>query len=91
MDLDEPAYLDGNAVGGALGEVFAVDTTVATGQCAGCGRNARIAETRVYTRAPGLVVRCPYCDAVLLRLVTTPGRVWLDLHGLARLEIPTAL
>jgi hypothetical protein len=82
-------HFDGNAVAGALAEVFAVDVTVAIGQCAGCGRTAPLADTRAYTHAPGVVVRCRGCDGVLLRLVTAPGRVWLDLRGMTRLEIPT--
>ncbi len=31
------AYLDGNVLAGALGEVFAVDVTSATGRCVSCG------------------------------------------------------
>ncbi|MCW2568482.1 MAG: hypothetical protein JWN54_2579 [Mycobacterium sp.] len=80
--------LDGNAVAGALGAVFASDPTVAIGQCAGCGRRAPLADTRAYLRAPGVVLRCRGCDGVLLRLVTTPERSWLDLRGLTWLELP---
>jgi hypothetical protein len=29
----------------------------------------------------GVVVRCPGCDAVVLRVVRTPTKVWLDLTG----------
>jgi hypothetical protein len=35
-----------------------------------------------------MVARCPSCDAVVLRLVRGPGRVWLDLHGMAYIEMP---
>jgi hypothetical protein len=45
---------------------------------------------RLYARAPGIVLRCPGCDAVLLRLVQDPGppgRTWLDLRGLAVLQV----
>ena len=38
--------------------------------------------------APGLVARCPGCDEVVLRLVRTPDRAWLDLRGIVALEIP---
>ena len=81
------AYLDGNALAGMLGEVFAVDVTAASGQCAACGRTGVIAQARAYLDAPGAVARCPACGQVLLRLVRGPGRAWLDLRGLTCLEI----
>jgi hypothetical protein len=80
-------HLDGNVVAGPLSEVFVADVTAAIGVCAGCGRTGPLADTRVYPDAPGLVVRCAGCDAVLLRLVAGPGRNWLDLRGLAVLEL----
>jgi hypothetical protein len=81
--------LDGNALAGPLREVFAVELTAARGTCAGCGRTGPLAEARLYADAPGLVVRCRGCEAVLLRLVTGPGRSWIELRGLAVLEVPT--
>jgi hypothetical protein len=80
--------LDGNVLAGPLREIFAVDLTVATGRCAGCGQVDRVAELRVYTRAPGLVARCPNCDSVMLRLVRGPDRAWLDMRGVVALEMP---
>jgi hypothetical protein len=80
--------LDGNALAGPLREIFAVDVTAATGRCAGCGRVGAVATLRVYAQAPGLVARCPSCEAVILRLVRGPDRAWLDLRGAASLEIP---
>lgn len=83
-------HVDGNAVAGLLLEVFAVDVTAAVGRCAGCGRVGPLADTRVYQRAPGVVVRCVACDAVLLRVVTDtrrPGRRWVDLRGLAYVQL----
>ncbi|MDQ1671105.1 MAG: hypothetical protein QOE40_3166, partial [Actinomycetota bacterium] len=29
------------------------------------------------------------CDGVLLRLVSAPGRTWLDMRGLRSLQVPT--
>jgi hypothetical protein len=81
-------HLDGNSLAGPLREVFAVDVTAAIGRCVGCGRVGPVAGMVVYTQAPGLVARCPGCDAVVLRLVRGHDRAWLDLHGLASLEIP---
>lgn len=78
--------LDGNVLAGPLGELFAVDITSAVGQCASCGAFNAMAQARVYTEAPGLVARCRACDAVVLRLVRSPGQAWLDLHGIRSLQ-----
>jgi Family of unknown function (DUF6510) len=80
-------WVDGNELAGALREVFAVDLTTARGRCVGCGQMRMVAEARVYPRAPGLVARCPGCDAVLLRVVSGPGRIWLDVRGFTSLEV----
>ncbi len=85
----DPTFLDGNAAAGELRELFAVDITTARGQCAGCGRTAAFAEAHLYMRAPGLVARCAGCQGVLLRLVKGPGRSWLDMRGLAYLQLAT--
>jgi Family of unknown function (DUF6510) len=81
------AYVDGNALAGALAELFAVDVTSAVGQCVSCGTSGAIAQAHVYTSAPGLVARCPACGAVVLRLVRGPGRAWLDLRGVTCLQV----
>jgi hypothetical protein len=83
-------YVDGNGMAGALREVFAVDVTAATTRCVSCRQVVAVAELRVYAgpRAPGLVARCPGCEAVVLRLVRGPAAAWLDLSGAATLRIP---
>jgi hypothetical protein len=81
------AHLDGNVLGGELGELFTVDITTAAGQCASCGATGIIAQTMVYADAPGLIARCPSCGEVMLRLVRGPGRAWLDLRGIACLQL----
>jgi predicted RNA-binding Zn-ribbon protein involved in translation (DUF1610 family) len=80
-------YLDGNALAGPLGEVFAVDLTTAVGQCASCGARAVLAQAHVYMDNPGAVARCPTCGQVLLRLARAEGRAWLDLRGVSSLEL----
>jgi DNA-directed RNA polymerase subunit RPC12/RpoP len=80
-------WTDGNALAGPLQDVFNVDVTAATGRCANCGRTLPIAESRLFDHAPGLVARCPTCDAVVLRMVRAPGRAWLDLRGLTYLQM----
>ncbi len=82
-----PEPLDGNMLAGPLGDLFSVDVSAAVGQCASCGMFAPLAADRVYPDAPGLVVRCVTCDAVLLRLVRAGQRAWLDLRGIRSLQL----
>ena len=82
------SHMDGNMLGGDLGELFTMDVTMAVGQCASCGVTVTMAQTMVYADAPGLVVRCPSCDAVMLRFARGPGRAWLDLRGVTYLQLP---
>jgi ribosomal protein L40E len=80
-------HLDGNAIGGELLEVFGTEMTASTAVCRTCGATGPVAETLVYLRAPGTVVRCRSCSSVLLRIVHAPGRTWIDLGGIRTLEI----
>ena len=86
----EPASdtLDGNAMAGDLREIFAVDVTTARFTCAGCGHADAVATLLLWGRAPGLVARCPHCADVVLRVVRASDRVFLDLRGSVRLEVP---
>ena len=81
--------LDGNAIAGVTFALFGRDMTVATGVCGSCGNAARVAEVHVYVGA-GFVARCPACGAVLMRIVEAPGRTWLDMGGLATVELDSA-
>ena len=82
--------LDGNAIGGLLREVFGVEMTTARGVCGNCGAVAQVAEMVVYLRAPGTVVRCRSCGAVLMVLVEVRGVACVDRGGLADLEVDPA-
>jgi Family of unknown function (DUF6510) len=86
--MTEPTYVDGNAAGGAFAEVLGFDVTTAMLTCAGCGHVEAFAESHVYLRGPGIVVRCAGCENVLARLVQTPTDVWLDLRGAQSWRIP---
>jgi len=79
--------LDGNAMAGRILDVLTADFTTASGRCVGCGTTVTLARARVYADAPGTVMRCPSCEHVLVRLVRSPDRAWLDLAGLAYLEV----
>ena len=84
----EEMRLDGNAAGGMLRELFASDVTVATATCVGCGTPRPVGALLEYGHAMGVVLRCPGCDAVMLRVVRTPGALRLDASGIGLLVIP---
>jgi Family of unknown function (DUF6510) len=79
--------LDGNAAAGTLQDVFALEATAASETCDACGAVGAVGELMLYAHAPGLVFRCPYCDSVVLRIVTDGTRYWLDARGLRSLEL----
>jgi len=83
----EEMKLDGNAIGGLLHEVFGTDVTASTGVCASCGAEGYVATLDVYVHAPGVVGRCRSCGAVMIRVVRSETRIWLDLSGMRMIEI----
>jgi len=87
METDE-LKLDGNAAAGALREVFAVEVTAALSTCASCSAVTPLGALGTYVQAPGLVLRCVRCGAVMLRVVRAgSGRTWLDPSGVSCLEL----
>jgi hypothetical protein len=82
----EALRLDGNAAAGTLRDVFTTEVTTAIGTCGSCGAVDVVGAVHVYVSA-GIVLRCPHCESVLLRLVQHESRVWLDLTGLRSLEL----
>ena len=74
--------LDGNAIAGVLEEIFGQDMTAAAATCSGCGRSGPMAETAVYMRAPGIVVRCCHCDTVLAVVTERRATYCVDLTGI---------
>jgi Family of unknown function (DUF6510) len=77
----EAMRLDGNAAAGILSEVFVPDITTARATCANCGTIRALGALLVYAHGMGMVVRCPSCDAVVLRVARTRTRLWLDAMG----------
>jgi hypothetical protein len=86
MRVDE-MRLDGNAIGGLLIELFGTDLTDSMGVCASCGSEDHVATLDVYVHAPGVVGRCRSCGAVMIRIVRSETRTWLDLSGTRTIEI----
>jgi len=81
----EVSTLDGNAAGGLLREVFAFDATAALITCAGCAGTMPMGELRLYAIEMGAILRCPSCDAAVIRVGRTPRGLWLDLRRAATL------
>ncbi len=85
--LDERT-LDGNAVAGLLAEIFGAEMTVADCECAACGRRDQLGGVLAYVNAPGVVLRCGACGAVMVRIVDTPRGRLVEAKGLAYLRLP---
>ena len=79
--------LDGNAIGGLLLELFGTDLTAAPCSCDHCGAREEMARFDVYVQCPGVVVRCRSCGNVVITIVRSPTRTWIDLRGARRLEL----
>jgi len=87
---EDPALdlvLDANALGGLLAGLFGDDVTGSPGQCAHCHTVSMVGTMRAYTRGPGMVVRCPACAQVVLRVVQTPTATYVDASGVSWIRI----
>ena len=87
MSFEVYPYLDGNAAAGELNRVFAVDVTTSQAKCANCGLTRHFAEAHLYVNCPGMVARCSGCGHILLRLVNSGERLFLDLRGITYLAL----
>lgn len=85
--MDE-LVLDGNAAAGILHSLYGIELTTAVGVCDGCGAAEPVGAVRLY-RAAGLVLRCPHCEDVLMKIVTAGERAWIDSRGLRSLQLAT--
>ena len=86
---DDPAVdltVDANAIAGLLMTVFEREVTMLEESCVHCGTTSVVGTLRVYMRGPGVVVRCPACAEIVLRIVETPTGLRLDLSGATHLS-----
>jgi hypothetical protein len=91
MLRDDPAVgltVDANAIAGLLMTVFEREVTMLEERCVHCGTVSVVGTLRVYLRGPGVVVRCPACAEVVLRIVETPTGRRVDLSGATHLAMP---
>ncbi len=89
-DMNRALMLDGNAAAGVLREIFAVEMTTSPAECTGCGREGELGALLAFVQAPGLVLRCPGCEQVMLRIVQTPEATYLDARGVVALRLERA-
>ena len=61
--------------------------TTVPAQCAACGNVSEMGGTLAFTQAPGVVLRCPACEEVMVRIVQTPDAVLLDMRGAAYVRL----
>jgi Family of unknown function (DUF6510) len=87
MDAAEALVLDGNAVAGELQALFGFEMTQNEAECMSCGQMHAVGELMAFTGGPGIVLRCPSCTAVMLRIVRTPRHTYLDVRGAAVLRM----
>jgi hypothetical protein len=88
MEVDMgTAPLDGNVAAGILASIFFPEMTVAATSCAQCGAVCPLGELDAYVHAPGVILRCSSCDAIVLRVMQNRNRVWLDLRGMSVLQM----
>lgn len=78
--------LDGNSAAGLLQEVFPFEMTTTSSRCQGCGAIEPLGALMSYVGA-GQVLRCPHCESVVLRIVHSDGRYWLDMRGAGYVEL----
>jgi hypothetical protein len=86
-DMAHALMLDGNAVAGVLQDIFGVEMTANPAECANCGNVSELGGLMAFTQAPGAVLRCPACEAVVLTIVQTPDAIYLDARGAAYLKL----
>jgi hypothetical protein len=87
IDPIHATMLDGNAAAGILSDIFAVEITSSSVACANCGREGEMGTLLAFMQAPGVVLRCPACEHIILRIVQSPATIYLDLRGAAYIAL----
>ena len=77
--------LDGNGIAGLLGEIAAAEMTTVMRTCQSCGDRRAIGEHRAY-RGAGVVLRCPSCEDVAVRIAVREERLMVDWRGTYEIE-----
>ncbi len=86
-DMNHELMLDANAAAGLLQEIFGTDMTAAPTECANCGQEGEIGTLLAFTQAPGVVLRCPSCESIVVRITQTPDAFYIDARGAVYLRL----
>jgi hypothetical protein len=73
--------LDGNGMGGLLGEILAAEPTMTMRRCQTCGHEHPLGAHRAYQGA-GVVLRCPGCTDVAMRIIERDDRLLVEWQGI---------
>jgi Zn finger protein HypA/HybF involved in hydrogenase expression len=73
-------HIDGNGVAGLLSEALAVEVTTMQRRCQSCGAENALGAHRAYQGA-GVVLRCPACADVAVRIAVAEDRLVLEWRG----------
>jgi hypothetical protein len=85
----EPTWLDGNAIAGLLGEMFGREMTMVDRGCGTCGGHSPVGAHRLF-RGAGIVLRCPTCGDLALRITVVEDRHVLHMRGTWALDATQA-
>jgi len=68
-----------------------MEVTTGEVECVSCGRRGEIGSLLAFTQAPGVVLCCPRCESIVIRIVKTPGAIYLDARGVTYLRLENLL
>ena len=80
-DMNTALMVDGNAVAGELQQIFGRDMTMAVARCSSCAADSALGALMAFVRGPGVVLRCPACEAAIVRIVETASARYIDARG----------
>jgi hypothetical protein len=86
-DMNRELMLDANAVAGIFQEIFGTEMTASPTECAHCGMEGEVGTLLAFTQAPGIVLRCPACENVVIRITQTPNAYYIDARGAVYLRL----
>jgi hypothetical protein len=87
--VENALWLDGNALAGLLADVFATEMTRTMRTCQSCGSSTAVGAHRAF-RGAGVVLRCPVCGDLALRVGILPDRYVVRLIGEWTIDAPSA-
>ena len=84
---EDAVWLDGNGVAGLLDGLLGAEPTRLRRVCQDCAREHPLGEHRAF-RGAGLVLRCPGCGDLAVRIARLPDRDVVLVRGTWAAELP---